>query len=291
MSTITTGCLMLGFLLTLYAGAASADPLKAVAAENFYGGVVRQIGGDQVAVTNILNDPDQDPHLFEATPSVARALTQASLVVYNGAGYDSWLVKLLGGRSAARRVINVAELTGVEPGANPHIWYDPRTMMRLARELAASFQAGDPDHAGDYDRRLQEFSKDMQTLEKRIQAMHTRYHGTPVTATEPVFGYMAQALGLTMRNAGFQIAVMNGTEPSASQVAAFEDDLRNRKVNALIYNVQAVYGTTARLRELAAAMSIPVVGVTELQPQGKTYVEWMLGQLHALAQALGSVDP
>ncbi|MGA8262252.1 MAG: zinc ABC transporter substrate-binding protein [Arenicellales bacterium] len=290
MNTITTGCLIVGLLLSLCAGAAPPAPLKVVAAENFYGGVVRQIGGDRVAVTDILNDPDQDPHLFEAAPSVARALAQAALVVYNGAGYDSWFAKLLGGGSATRRVINVAELTGVEPGANPHIWYDPRTMIRLARELAASFRTRDPDHAGDYDRRLQGFVKDMGTLEKQIHAMRASYQGAPITATEPVFGYMARALGLKMRNVGFQMAIMNGTEPSASQVAAFEDDLRNREVRAVIYNVQAAYGTTARLRELAGSMSIPVVGVTELQPQGKTYVEWMLGQLNSLARALQSAD-
>ena len=59
-----------------------------VAAENFYGGVARQIGGDRVAVVSILNNPDQDPHLFEITPTVVREVAAAQVVVLNGAGYD-----------------------------------------------------------------------------------------------------------------------------------------------------------------------------------------------------------
>ena len=72
------------------AAAAPAQPIKIVAAENVYGDIARQIGGDEVAVTSILTNPDQDPHEFEASPSTARALGDAAIVVYNGADYDPW---------------------------------------------------------------------------------------------------------------------------------------------------------------------------------------------------------
>ena len=78
-------------------GAFAADAkIPVVAAENFYGDVVQQLGGDRVDVTSILSNPDQDPHLFEASPSVARALSTAALVIYNGVDYDPWMAKLLG---------------------------------------------------------------------------------------------------------------------------------------------------------------------------------------------------
>ena len=72
-----------------------------------------------------------------------------------------------------------------------------------------------------------------------------------MTATEPVFGPMAEALGLTMRNQRFQLAMMNDTEPSARDVAAFERDLKERKVKVLIYNSQVSEKLTERLRDIA----------------------------------------
>jgi zinc/manganese transport system substrate-binding protein len=107
-----------------------------------------------------------------------------------------------------------------------------------------------------------------------------------VTATEPVFGYMAAALGLDMRNGGFQLAIMNDTEPSPSQVAAFEDDLRNRRVRVLIYNSQVTDDTTSRLKRIATESGVPIVGVTETMPAATTYVQWMVAQLDALQAAL-----
>src|SRR5579863_3562983 len=110
--------------------AASADPINVVAAENFYGDVTQQIGGTGVRVTSILSNPDQDPHLFEASPSVARAISTARIVIYSGIDYDPWVEKLLSAaKSAERKTIVVAELAGKKTGDNPHIWYDVATML------------------------------------------------------------------------------------------------------------------------------------------------------------------
>ena len=109
-----------------------------------------------------------------------------------------------------------------------------------------------------------------------------------ISPTEPVFGYMAAALGLKMRNERFQLAVMNNTEPSASDVAAFEGDLRKHRVRVLVYNSQATEPATQRLLKIAQQSKIPVVGVTETEPAGQTYQVWMTSQLDALDKALSS---
>jgi len=77
-----------------------------VAAENFYGDVAQQVAGPGATVSSILSNPDQDPHLFEASPLVARSLSAAAIVIYNGADYDPWMTKLLAAaRSTNRKVI------------------------------------------------------------------------------------------------------------------------------------------------------------------------------------------
>ncbi len=275
-------------LLALPARAQPArHPIDIVAAENFYGDLATQIGGPEVHVTSILSNPDQDPHLFEASPSVARALSAARIVVYSGIDYDPWMAKLIGAaRSNERTTIVVAELVGRKTGDNPHIWYDPATMLACAKALAAAFAAADPAHQAAYDQRLARFQASIAPIQAKIAALRQRLAGTPVTATEPVFGYMFDALGMQVRNMPFQMAVMNGTEPAASDVAAFETDLRTHAVKLLVHNAQASDPIAARMERLAKAAHIPVVGAAETEPPGKTDQAWMQAELDAVAQAL-----
>ena len=267
---------------------AHAQPIKVVAAENVYGDLTQQIGGSNVAVTSILTNPSQDPHEFEASASTARQVADAKLVVYNGADYDPWMTKLLSAsRAPSRSVIEVARLVDKRAGDNPHVWYDPAAISALTKVLAETLATLDPAHRSEYAERHAAFERSMRPLADRIVELRTRYAGSPVTATEPVFGYMADALGLKMRNGRFQLAVMNGTEPSAKDIAAFEKDLRTRAVKVLFYNSQTSSALAERMRTIAANASVPVVGVTETEPQGMTYQQWMLSQLDALAGALG----
>jgi zinc/manganese transport system substrate-binding protein len=273
-------------VLTSAAYAQSAR-IPVVAAENFYGDVVHQLGGNRVEVESILSSPDQDPHLFEASPKTARALQHASLVVYNGADYDPWMEKLLNAsNNAKRKVIVAADLVGKKPGDNPHLWYNPATMPAVARAVSVALAATDPAHKTEYEANLAKFLDSLKPIDAKIAALHARYAGVPVTATEPVFGYMSDALGLSMREPRFQLAEMNDTEPSASDIASFEKDLREKRVRVLIYNSQASEELTKRMLKLAQQSQVPTVSVTETQPAGMTYQQWMLTQLDALSAAL-----
>ena len=266
---------------------AFADPVKVVAAENFYGDMASQIGGANVAVTSILSDPDTDPHLFEASPATARALSEAKIVIVNGVDYDPWMEKLISASSApGRKEILVAALAGRKAGDNPHLWYDPAYMKAAAKALVADLVAADPAHKADYEQGEAKFLASLKPLDDKIAAMRKSYAGQPVTASEPVFGYQAKLIGLKVRNEKYALAVMNNAEPTPSEVAAFENDLKGRKVKAMLYNAQASEPAVARLVQLAKDNGIPVVGVSETEPPNTTYQAWMMGQLNALDHAL-----
>jgi zinc/manganese transport system substrate-binding protein len=271
----------------LAAGSAAADPVKVVASENFYGDLAQQIGGANVEVTSILTNPDQDPHLFEASASTARNLASAKVVIVNGADYDPWMEKLLSANKApGRKEIVVAKLVHKKSGDNPHLWYDPATIQAFAKVFAAELSSVDPAHKADYAHGAGRLAESLKPLEAKLAEMKEKYAGQPVTASEPVFGYMAQAIGLKMRNERFQLAVMNDTEPSASDIAAFENDLKNHKVKVMLYNSQASDPAVQRLVRIARQSNVPVVGVTETKPAGENYQEWMLDQLNVLDRAL-----
>jgi zinc/manganese transport system substrate-binding protein len=141
-------------------------------------------------------------------------------------------------------------------------------------------------HASDYAGRLATTLASLERVAQRAAQIKAKYAGTAVTATEPVFGPMADALGLTMRNQRFQLAMMNDTEPSARDVASFENDLKQHKVKVLLYNSQVSEKLTLRLLDIAKLAKVPVVGVTETQPANMSFQDWILGQLDALDKAL-----
>jgi zinc/manganese transport system substrate-binding protein len=272
----------------LIGGQAQADStIRIVAAESVYGDIAGQIAGDRAAVASIISNPDQDPHLFETTPRIARALADADIVVLSGAGYDPWAEKLLKAAPRPKRTaITVADLVNRKAGDNPHLWYDPPTAPALAKAVADALARADPAHAAEFASRLDKFLTSLVPIQEKIAAIRAKYAGAPVTATEPVFGYMAAALGLDMRNERFQLSVMNGTEPSARDLAAFEDDVRTRKVKVLFFNKQVADKLTRRLLDIARASHVNVVGISESEPSGMTFQDWMRSQLEATEKAL-----
>jgi zinc/manganese transport system substrate-binding protein len=289
MLSLFFAAVMLAAAPFLSAGAFAADGVPVVAAENFYGDVARQIGGDHVAVTSILSNPDEDPHLFETSPSTARAIADAGIVIYNGAGYDPWMEKLVSASSSeSRTAIVAAALAGRKAGDNPHLWYDPATLPAVAKALAGELARRDPANATDYEANLTKFTISMEKIGKEIADVRKTYGGTEVTATEPVFGYMAEALGFEMLNGKFQTAVMNDAEPTPKQVIAFEKSLKDGSAKILFYNSQVADQATERLLRIARANKVSVIGVTETMPAGQTVQRWFGGQIKAIEKALAA---
>ena len=265
------------------------QPLRIVAAENVYGDVAKQIGGAHVEVTSVLSNPEQDPHLFEASPETAKAIAAADIVIANGANYDPWMQKLLAASpSSARKELVVGELVRSKPGDNPHLWYAPDTMMKAAANLASALVAADPANAADYRAGLTAFFASMKGVKVRFGDLRQRFHGVPVAASEPVFGLAAEAIGLDVREQKFALAVMNDAEPAPSDVAGFERDLKEHNVRAVLYNAQASEPAVERLIALAKQNKIPVVGVTETEPPNTRYQDWLMSELDALDRALGT---
>ena len=213
-------------------------------------------------------------------------------MIVNGAGYDPWMDRLLAADPDADRIVlNVAALTGTPPGANPHLWYAPATMHILAARVAEALSRLDPTHAPAYAAGLTRVRARLAELDARIAALRARFGGEPVAATEPVFDPMAAALGLVMRDTGFQRAAMNGTEPAAGDVAAIEDDLRERRVRVLLVNAQVSNASTQRLLDIAADASVPAFGVYETLPPGLDYTAWMMAELDCVQTALAVSTP
>lgn len=268
-----------------------AAEIRILASTNFYGELATAIAGDLASVRSVIIAPDVDPHDFEPTPSIARAVADADIVIKNGAHYDHWLEDLLeSSPQAGRTVLDVSALIGLEHSDDPHVWYNPKAMPALADALTEALSTRLPDQASAFAARRDDYLATLALIDEKIAELRARFAGKPVIATEPVFGYMAAAIGLTMQNDAFQRAIMNHAEPSARDVAALEDAIRNRAVAALFYNAQVEDAFTRNIAALAESAGVPLVPVTETLPEGKTYSAWMLETLEATEKALAQ-DP
>jgi zinc/manganese transport system substrate-binding protein len=263
--------------------------LAVLGTENFYADLLAQIGGPHVRAASLLNDPNADPHAFETNPQDAALVADARIVIVNGIGYDDFMQQLLGAApDPSRVVIDVQQLLGVADDVNVHIWYDPATMPKVAQAATAALSQLDPADAPYYQANEQAYVSSLQPLTAEIALLKTRYSGAPIAFTEPVAGYVAAAVGLrVLTPEGFQKAIEEGTDPAPADVAAEEDLLTGRKVKVLIYNSQVTTPITQRMRDLAVADGIPVVGVSETMPPAYAhYAAWQLAQLQALQAAL-----
>jgi zinc/manganese transport system substrate-binding protein len=270
--------------------ASAGGPIRVVAAENFWGSLASQLGGRRVQVTSIVTNPATDPHDYEPTALDARALAGAQLVIENGIGYDPWVSKLLAANPVDGRIeLDVGDLVGLKPGANPHRWYSPADVQRVIRAIAADLVKLAPKHAGFF--RAQHARMEAKGLAPYTQLIATirrRYHGVPVGASESIFAPLAQALRLDLITpASFMKAISEGTDPTAADVATIDRQVARRQIAVWVLNSQNSTPDVARITDAARSHGIPVTAITEtLSPATASFQAWQVRQLEALAAAL-----
>jgi zinc/manganese transport system substrate-binding protein len=276
------------------AGAGSGNTLQVIAGENFWGSIAAPLGGAHVSVTSIVSNPNTDPHEYESSAVDARAFATADYVILNGAGYDDWGRKLLSANpSTSRRVLTVADLLNKKPGDNPHFWYNPDWVDRVADKITSDYRALDPTDAAYFTQQREAFATALKPYHDAIAQIRASSSGVPVGSTESIFAYMATYLGLNLISPpAFMDAVAEGNDPPASAVINFQNQITTKQVKVLVYNVQTATAVTTNVKHLAALASIPTVGVSEtLQPESATFQEWQVSQLVALQNALNASAP
>jgi zinc/manganese transport system substrate-binding protein len=271
-------------------GAGSSGKIVAAGAESEYADVLQQVGGKYVQASAIMSNPATDPHTFEASIAVAREVGNAQLVVQNGVGYDTFMSTIESAvPNSGRKVIDVQQLLGLPDSTpNPHLWYAPTTMPKVADAIAGDLAALQPSHAAYFKANAKSFIDSLNSLDGAIASFKAAYPGTPVATTEPVADYLLTALGAdNMTPWTFQADVMNGVDPSPQNVAAERALFTQRKVKVLLYNQQVTDSLTQSFITLAKQNDIPVVGVYETMPvPGYDYQTWMLTEVQDLRKAV-----
>jgi zinc/manganese transport system substrate-binding protein len=269
----------------------SSSAVDVVAAENFWGDITKQIGGDHVNVTSVITDPNADPHLYESDAKTSAAVSAAQLVLVNGLDYDEFMDKLLSASpNQNRKVLTAADVMQISgPDANPHIWYDIAKLPGVASAIAAQLGAFAPGDAATFTANAKTFSDSLAPINAAIASIKTKYPGARVGYTERVPGYLVEAAGLKLATpASFARAIEDGNDPSPADNAAMDTVVNSKAIKVLLFNEQTDSPAIDALKTLAQKCGVPIVGVTEtLPPSDSTFQEWQLRQVSQITKALG----
>ncbi len=264
--------------------------VRVVAAENFWGSIAEQLGGDRVDLTSIIVNPDTDPHSYEPTAEDAREMAGAKLAIVNGIGYDNWAPKLLAASPVGGRVVlNVGDLLGLKTGDNPHQWYSPASVQRVIGAIVADYDKLDPAGAKYFAEREHEFETVSLARYNELRAeINAKYAGTPVGYSESIFKPLGEDLHLKLMTPySFAKAVAEGTDVTAEDKETVDEQAEEGKVKVWVFNSQNVTPDVERVNEIVKAKGIPIATVTEtLDPAGDTFEQWQVGELEGLMKAL-----
>ncbi|MFC6181310.1 metal ABC transporter solute-binding protein, Zn/Mn family [Lactiplantibacillus daowaiensis] len=263
--------------------------LQVVTTTNFYGEVARAVGGKRVQVTSVINKPSVDPHDYEPTAKVAATVAKADVVLANGIGYDGWMSKLVKNAPAATYLRVGEEVMHQKAGHNEHLWYNPKTMPKVALALAKQFGQAQPKYQAQFDANAKRYIATLKPVDRAIASVKTAAKTTKtkhVLVSEPVFDYALSALGFKVTNVNFENAVEKGTDPSPKVIKQMQTQLKNQQVAFFVQNKQVSDKLVTNMVKLAKQHHVPVLQVTETMPTGQNYQQWMVSQYQALAKLL-----
>jgi zinc/manganese transport system substrate-binding protein len=268
----------------------SSGKLQVVAAEDFWGSIAEQLGGDRIEVTSIITNPAADPHDYEPTSEDARAMAGAQMAIVNGIGYDQWATKLLEANpDSSRTVLTVGELLGLKDGDNPHQWYSPASVQKVIDRIVVDYEQADPGDRAYFERRRRELeTRGLARYRSLISQIKARYGGVTVGASESIFAPLAPALGLKLLTSqGFLDAIAEGSEPTPAEKATVDYQIAAHQIEVWVYNSQNATPDVQRINSAAQAAGIPVATVTEtLTPEGASFEAWQSRELEGLRSAL-----
>ena len=304
----------LGLLLTACSptagssrGTAGDGVVDVVASTSVYGDIVSSIGGDKVRVSSIINRTSQDPHSYEATTQDKLAVSKAELVVENGGGYDAFIDTLTTDTGLENsNIINAVDVSGLatespaaaspdsaghtheDTGLNEHVWYSLPAMSRLADAVADKLGTLEPGSAQTFRTNAAAFKASLGGLETKLAAIKSSAGHAPVAVTEPVPLYLLEDAGLENETpAEYTAAIEEDADVPPAVLKAAVDLVASKGVRLLAYNTQTEGPQTVALKKAAETAGVPVVNFSETLPDGRSYLQWMTGNVESIGKALG----
>jgi zinc/manganese transport system substrate-binding protein len=275
--------------------------LTIVSSTNVWGDVASSIGGDLVQVVSIIDSFSQDPHSYEASARDQLAVNDADVIVANGGGYDSFIDTLATAAGNSNIVYAYLPEEGEEEAkeeedhdhahdhdhGNEHVWYDFHVVEDFASRLAQQLTTLDPENSVEYSSNLDAFVAEIAKLEEQAAAVAGSVSGATVISSEPVADYLLAELGLTnITPESFSQAIEEELDVSPSDLLEIQNLISSNSVELFVVNIQTGSVQIDALVELAESSGVAVIQVSELLPEGLSYLAWMEQNISAIEAGL-----
>ena len=272
-----------------------------VATTNVWASVLSQVAGDNFDVIALIEDPTMDPHSYEASARDQLAVSEASMFVMNGGGYDDFALTLAS--AAGIEAFNIYETHESAHADEPadedahedehadehadhdheghdhahdgsdHIWYDLHVVSVMAGIFAERMGELQPENADSFNANALEFQEEIESLEVRVEALADS--SVHYFEAHPLAALLFAELGFeNLTPEGFAEAEEAELEPSVAIVAEAQELIRSGELSFLAVNQQVTSPTLESLKQLAEAEGVPVLEFGELLPTGMSYQQW-----------------
>jgi ABC-type Zn uptake system ZnuABC Zn-binding protein ZnuA len=291
-------------------GPATLEPgqkLRVVATTSIVGDVLRQVGGEAIDMQTLM-PLGVDPHTYEPTPRDMQVIAQADVVFLSGLGLEEALLPRLvnvGGRAA---FVSLSE--GITPrgwgavstpgggqtsagsegaGVDPHVWQDPRNVMRWTANVSEALSRLDPAGESGYRQRADSYRARLEEMDAEIEAMVATIPADQrkLVTDHDDLGYFADRYGFTVVGAVIP-AYSTSAEPSAQEVSRLEDAVGQFGVKAVFVGVEANQALSSQVAQDTGVRLIRIYADSLSPADGpaSNYIQLMLYNVAAIVDAL-----
>ncbi|MCA1457348.1 zinc ABC transporter substrate-binding protein [Bradyrhizobium sp. BRP22] len=278
-------------LATLAGPARAQDRLKVVASFSIVADFVRNVGGDGVDVAMLVG-PDGDAHVYRPTPTDAKKVAEAKLLVINGFGLEGWLSRLV--QSAGGKATIVTATSGISPlklgsAADPHAWQSVANARIYVANIRDALAAASPANAAAFRANADSYLAQLDALDSEVrQAVATIPEARrKVISTHRAFGYFAAAYGIEFIA---PIGVSTESEPSARDIAGIITQIKKTKIPAIFLENVSDPRLIQRIADETGARiggTLYSDSLTAENGEAPTYIAMVRHNIKALTSALG----
>ncbi|WP_096460240.1 metal ABC transporter solute-binding protein, Zn/Mn family [Corynebacterium suranareeae] len=298
LSLILAGCSTASTTASTTAADSADDSLKVVTSTKVWADVAQAVA-PELDIEAIITGGDTDPHSFEPSAADMAKVSEADIIIVGGGGYDSWLYDSLDDDD---RIIHALELSEHDHDHdhdanaadedheghdhadvdNEHVWYSAEHVAEVADDFAEKVTELDP-----------EAQVDAAAVTAKMDELHNKIHELPavnIVQTEPIADHILSHSDMVESTpAGYRATTLSEGEPTAADVAAFQDALNNGDIDVLVYNPQSASTVATRLKDVAEEKGIPVVEIYETPQNNENFLDAFTKAVDDLTSAANQV--